>query len=263
MRYIINNNIKYHEDRSELVSLHDNIPPIVLTATLNRLLSALVRNNNQVLSRETLLMQVWEAHGQVASGNNLNNTISILRKAFSSLGEEEIIVTLPRQGFMFTAGELNTADSLAESLQTVEAVPTPPEKAALSSSAVQSPWWKLAAVALVLLALGSGIWAWLEAGYPPVSAIPVGKIGSCEVRFVSSYHKPGPGEVDLAHLKTLLEQRNHINCSEPGTLFYYDSLSITPNTTGRVRVSYFYYCPQAQMKAGQVQCENFHENSGL
>ncbi|HFZ1934510.1 TPA: transcriptional regulator [Serratia marcescens] len=116
MRYIINNNIKYHEDRSELISLHDDIPPIVLTATLNRLLSALVRNNNLVLSRETLLTQVWEAHGQVASGNNLNNTISILRKAFSSLGEEEIIVTLPRQGFMFTASELKTTDSQAEKL---------------------------------------------------------------------------------------------------------------------------------------------------
>ncbi|MGL9740164.1 winged helix-turn-helix domain-containing protein [Serratia sp. (in: enterobacteria)] len=35
----------------------------MLTATLNRLLSTLVRNNNLVLSRETLLTQVWEAHG--------------------------------------------------------------------------------------------------------------------------------------------------------------------------------------------------------
>ncbi|WP_347299477.1 winged helix-turn-helix domain-containing protein, partial [Clostridium perfringens] len=87
MRYIINNKIKYHEDRSELVDINAELPPQPLTATLNRLLSTLVRNNNLVLSRDTLLTQVWEAHGQVASGNNLNNTISILRKMFAALGE--------------------------------------------------------------------------------------------------------------------------------------------------------------------------------
>lgn len=263
MRYIINNNIKYHEDRSELISLHDDIPPIALTATLNRLLSALVRNNNLVLSRETLLTQVWEAHGQVASGNNLNNTISILRKAFSSLGEEEIIATLPRQGFMFTARELKTADSLAESLQTVEEIPTPAEREPLLSAVGQRRRGKFAAVTLVFLALGCGIWAWLNTGYPAVSTMPVGKIGNCEVQFVSSYHKPGPGDVDLVHLKKMLEQRNHINCSELGTLFYYDSRSVLPNVTGRVRSAYFYYCPQAQMAAGNAQCENFHESQDL
>ncbi|QUY46662.1 winged helix-turn-helix domain-containing protein [Serratia plymuthica] len=263
MRYIINNDIKYHEDRSELVSLHDDIPPIVLTATLNRLLSTLVRNNNLVLSRETLLMQVWEAHGQVASGNNLNNTISILRKAFSSLGEEEIIVTLPRQGFMFTATELHTTDSVAENLITQETAQQPVESSTERPITVPGRGFKFAAVTLALVALVSSVWAWWDTGYSPVSTMPVGKIGNCEVRFVSTYHKPGPRDVDLAHLKTMLEQRNHINCSEPGTLFYYDSLSITPNTTGRVRVSYFYYCPQDQMKSGKVQCENFHENSGL
>lgn len=50
MRYIINNKIKYHEDRSELVDINAELPPQPLTATLNRLLSALVRNNNLVLS---------------------------------------------------------------------------------------------------------------------------------------------------------------------------------------------------------------------
>lgn len=114
IRYIINNNIKFHEERSELVSLHDDIPPIALMAALNRLLPTLIRNNHQMLSRETLLTQVWAAHGQVASGNNLNNTISILRKAFSSFGEVDIVVTLLRQGFMCTAATIKTADSLTE-----------------------------------------------------------------------------------------------------------------------------------------------------
>ncbi|MDT8208564.1 MULTISPECIES: winged helix-turn-helix domain-containing protein [Serratia] len=261
MRYIINNNIKYHEDRSELISLHDDIPPVVLTATLNRLLSALVRNNNLVLSRETLLTQVWEAHGQVASGNNLNNTISILRKAFSSLGEEEIIVTLPRQGFMFTAAELHTMDSQAESLLVPDLQPA--AKPAAVATVTQTRRFKFTAVVLALLALGSGIGAWWDAGYPAVSVAKVGKIGNCDVQFITSFHRIGPVEVDLTHLQNMLEQKKHTKCNEngvPATLFYYDSKMLTPNSPGRVRSYYFYYCPQSRMASGKVQCENFHEN---
>ncbi|WP_274864583.1 winged helix-turn-helix domain-containing protein [Serratia marcescens] len=261
MRYIINNNIKYHEDRSELISLHDDIPPIVLTATLNRLLSALVRNNNLVLSRETLLMQVWEAHGQVASGNNLNNTISILRKAFSSLGEEEIIVTLPRQGFMFTAQELKTADSLAEKM--MEPVP---ESTLLSHAPVShriKRFKSFSLAVLVMLAVGSNTWAWFDSGFSPFHGVAVGTIDNCNVRFVASYHMPGTGGVDLEHLRDMLKKRPDIQCREPGTLLYYDTQSLAPNNTVRTRSSYFYYCPQSQMAGGKVQCENFYESWGL
>ncbi len=259
MKYIINNNIKYHEDRSELVSLHDHTEPLQLTATLNRLLSALVRNNNQVLSRETLLMQVWEAHGQVASGNNLNNTISILRKMFASLGEEEIIVTLPRQGFMFTAAALETADSQVEKL--VE-----PEPVAVSPAMIQrrhKGFRFMCLVVLIALAAGSLAWAWQDTGYPQLSAIDAGKIGSCSVRFLTSYHKPGTRQIDLEHLQNMLKQRPHIQCQEPAMLLYYDTQTVAPNGSGQTRTSYFYYCPQSQMADGNVQCENFYESWGL
>ncbi|WP_411748905.1 winged helix-turn-helix domain-containing protein [Serratia marcescens] len=266
MRYIINNNIKYHEDRSELVSVNDDIPPITLTATLNRLLSTLVRNNNLVLSRETLLTQVWEAHGQVASGNNLNNTISILRKAFSSLGEEEIIVTLPRQGFMFTAATIKTADSQAPAEEPApemgQDVGIPSE---VGSVAVRSyTRFKAAALAaLLVLALGSGIWAWCDAGYQPISTIDGGRIDSCSVRLITTYHKPAINKVDLDHLRDMLKRRPQIHCNEPATLLYYDTQTLAPNGSGRTRTSYFYYCPESQMADNKVQCESFYESWGL
>jgi len=263
MRYIINNNIKYHEDKSELVSLHDHVEPLQLTATLNRLLSALVRNNNLVLSRETLLTQVWEAHGQVASGNNLNNTISILRKMFASLGEEEIIVTLPRQGFMFTAATLKTADSLAEKL--TEAAPGP-EPVAIAAASPRRNLKRLKSVglaALFTLAAGSAAWAWQDTGYPPLHSIDAGKIDSCSVRFITTFHKPGFKKTDLDHLRNMIKQRPHIQCNEPATLLYYDTQTLTPNGSGRTRTSYFYYCPRSEMVGNKVQCESFYESWGL
>lgn len=255
MRYIINNKIKYHEDRSELVDINAELPPQPLTATLNRLLSALVRNNNLVLSRDTLLTQVWEAHGQVASGNNLNNTISILRKMFAALGEDDIIVTLPRQGFMFTAASLKTTDSLLD-----EPIPAAAESALPAVPRRTQRLKRLGLAALLLLAMGSGIWAWQDAGYAPISTVSVGNIGSCEVKFIASYHKTGSGKADLAHLQTLLDKRNHIHCSEPATLLYYDSQSVVPGSAERVRSSYFFYCPQTAMEAGKAQCENYYES---
>ncbi|HIF6626344.1 winged helix-turn-helix domain-containing protein [Serratia ureilytica] len=265
MRYIINNNIKYHEDRSELVALDGDLPPQPLTATLNRLLSALVRNNNLVLSRETLLMQVWEAHGQVASGNNLNNTISILRRLFAAFGEDDIIVTLPRQGFMFTATTLKTMDSLAPP-ETVREAPeaqttggsgTRPRSAAGRTMARVKP---LAMAALMVLALGLACWAWTEAEYDPVRALTVGNIGQCEVKFITSYYKVSPDMVDLTRLEALLKKNNNIQCNEPATLLYYDSRSVVEGNDRRFRNTYFYYCPQAKMAGANAQCENIHEN---
>lgn len=255
MKYIINNNIKYHEDRSELASLNDDGPPQTLTATLNRLLSTLVRNNNLVLSRDTLLTQVWDVHGQVASGNNLNNTISILRKMFAALGEDDIIVTLPRQGFMFTAASLETADSLAENL------PEAPAVVVVSSPPVVAGRLKRAGLAaLLLLAAGSGVWAWQDSGYLPLSAVSAGKIGSCDVRFVTPFYGMGIAEADMSHLKTMLD-KNGIQCTEPATVLYYDSDSVVANSIGRIRLSYFYYCPLSKMATGKVQCENIHETN--
>jgi len=261
MRYIINNNIKYHEDRSELISLHDHTEPLQLTATLNRLLSALVRNNNLVLSRETLLTQVWEAHGQVASGNNLNNTISILRKMFASLGEEEIIVTLPRQGFMFTAATLKTADSLAE--KPTEPAPAPVAVAAVSPRRALKHLKAIGLAALFTLAAGSAAWAWQDVGYLPASTLDVGNIDNCSVRLITTFHKPAVSKVDLDHLRNMLKKRPQIQCNEPATLLYYDTQTLAPNGSGKTRTSYFYYCPLSEMADNKVQCESFYESWGL
>jgi DNA-binding winged helix-turn-helix (wHTH) protein len=44
---------------------------------------------------------VWDAYGQEASNNSLNQYLSVLRKAFRNVGlEHEIIITVPKQGFL-------------------------------------------------------------------------------------------------------------------------------------------------------------------
>ncbi|MDI9764898.1 hypothetical protein QM309_18945, partial [Morganella morganii] len=114
---------------------------------------------------------------------------------------------------MFTAASLKTTDSLAESL------PEMPSPAAAENALPTRPlrtqrFKRFGLAALLLLATGSGVWAWQDAGYEPLSAVSVGNIGSCEVKFVASYHKVGPGEADLAHLKNMLAQNKSVRCTE-------------------------------------------------
>ena len=255
MRYIINNSITYHEDSSELGSVHDDAAPLPLTSTQNRLLSLLIRNHDIMLSRETLLEQVWQSHGQIASGSNLNNGISTLRKLFSALGAEDVIVTLPRQGFMFTATEL-----IFEGEQVVEGQSQPPtEPLQPKRKRFFAHWKKLCLVLLTLTAVLAWGWVYVSPGYSQPRYVSVGKIGNCDVRFIMSYHKVDSGEIDLKRLQELLA-KNNIQCSHPATLFYYDNRVLIPSAKRGVRVSSFYYCPAPRTATGAIQCENIYES---
>ena len=75
------------------------------------LLTVLVKNHEQILSKEELLETVWE--GSFVEENNLSVQISALRKIFGEKkGVHQFIVTVPGKGYCFVA-KVRTAD-LAE-----------------------------------------------------------------------------------------------------------------------------------------------------
>lgn len=254
MKYIINNNVKYHEDKSELEILRDDAEPIVLTGTLNRLLSALVRNNNVILAREALLTQVWEDYGQVASGNNLNNSISMLRKIFSSLGEEEIIVTLPRQGFMFVATSLNTAEDSPATL----ALPTLATELPLHVPTGLS-LKKMLLPSIAVLAAAAVIVAWRSTEYTAANYQHVGMLGQCDIRLVTTHHQPALREVNLAQVQGILTESG-IQCEQPATVYYYSSRALVPSAGDLNTVISVAYCPKLELASGTIQCESIYEN---
>src|SRR5215831_9613011 len=62
----------------------------------------LVENPNRVISKEELLKAVWA--DSVVEEANLTQNIFLLRKALSGGSEDrELIVTIPRKGYQFTA----------------------------------------------------------------------------------------------------------------------------------------------------------------
>lgn len=66
-------------------------------------------NNKGVLPRDYLLQAVWGNQGLSGSYNNLNQYISILRRAFRRLALDDIILSLPRMG-----GQLNPSIHILE-----------------------------------------------------------------------------------------------------------------------------------------------------
>ncbi|HEJ7129694.1 TPA: winged helix-turn-helix domain-containing protein [Serratia marcescens] len=106
MKFIINGTIVYNEKEGTLERVNDDGSKTLLQNPTRRLLSIFVRNNGEIVHREKLLSDVWEEYGLKASNNNLNTYASSLRRSFARLGEEEILITYPRQGFMFAAGSI-------------------------------------------------------------------------------------------------------------------------------------------------------------
>ncbi|MCP1107081.1 winged helix-turn-helix domain-containing protein [Serratia nevei] len=106
MSYKINESIIFNEISGTLIKIGSEDKSVTLIRSTSRLLSFLIRHNNELLLRERLLNEVLVDYGLKASNNNLNNYISILRKSLAQLGEEELIITYPRQGFKFVASHI-------------------------------------------------------------------------------------------------------------------------------------------------------------
>ncbi|CNI19594.1 hypothetical protein HB976_20485 [Yersinia mollaretii] len=103
MEYIINGNVRYNSSDGTLFCPDNNIDMITLTRVTSELLLLLIKNNGAPLSRDTILSELWEKRGLTASSNNLNNYVSMLRKALAQCGYPNLIVTIPKHGFLFEA----------------------------------------------------------------------------------------------------------------------------------------------------------------
>lgn len=110
MKYIINGVAKYNSLDGTLFCPDNSVDMLTLSCVGNELLGLFVRNNGVSLRREVILNEIWESKGLNASSNNLNNHVSMLRKALSQCGLTGLITTIPKHGFVFEADSLSVVD---------------------------------------------------------------------------------------------------------------------------------------------------------
>lgn len=104
MRYVINRTIHFRNTDGAIWKEHEDDPSsITLTVTTSRLLTFLLERHGEVASRDDILETVWTDHGLRSSNNSLNKYIADLRKIFSNMElNEDVIITVPKIGFMFS-----------------------------------------------------------------------------------------------------------------------------------------------------------------
>lgn len=101
MKYRFNDHILFDADTRTLSPTDFSDDPISISSPSKRLLLLLIAHHGEAVGRELIFKKVWDDYGMVSSNNNLNQCVSKLRRVIKNLGvEDEVIVTVPKVGFM-------------------------------------------------------------------------------------------------------------------------------------------------------------------
>jgi len=275
MKYLINQHVTY-DSYQGLLYTSDVDDAIKLTTTLNRLLLVLAQNNGEVLDRETLLRRVWEEHNQVVSDNNLNSSVSVLRRHLASFFDEEVISTIPKVGIKFSANlTLITPEEKLEEQSEEMIVETHPtlstsfepsfendekdeiktEAAVKKSYILNNHYLEITLIVVIIFCLLYLFKSYFFANrteYPEV-----GQIDQCSIRYINSYHKADTRTMSFSVLKERLKKLD-IDCKKPATVFYYNVGIITQNKNFDDDYLFLSYCPKTAKDGATISCENFY-----
>lgn len=227
MFFICNNSILFNPETHTISLSGQSESSITLSASAVRLLQEFIRHKGEDLSREILIMHVWESFGFTPSGNNLSKTVSELRKAFQALGESHnVIVTVPRFGFRFEADI--TSQITQPETQTEVELSIKNEKPAAKKRSVSRLDMSLGK--LLILAVIVFIMAVLVITYfrqpsitAPIRLKPVNeKLGNCRFWIINDQKQP----LSISRMATLLDE-NDIMCQHDEYNIYFFSASFT------------------------------------
>lgn len=253
MIYIIDYQITFNSDDCTLSHLPTQ-EALSLSISSGRLFEHLLNSEGEILARETLLTEVWDKYGLRGSNSNLNQYLSILRRALAAYGCENLIITIPKIGIRLnTEIKIERESSPASVTTQVQADEMPAENAfsvydglAMQPDSVIKDKvvkkflfnFRQAMFAVVMLVLlGSAFWYYI-ARQPAEKNSIISTIkleGGCETVTVEGLDVFEQKSLDKQILQILKE--NNLTCM-PGRRFYFDkSTSFTSTDYGRTILS--------------------------
>lgn len=99
--FSINKDVLFYPCEHKLLCLSDinnSKEAININVPASRCLMLLIENRRSVVSKEDFFNHVWKAHGRFVAQNTYYQNISLLRRSLKSVGLEQMIITVPRQG---------------------------------------------------------------------------------------------------------------------------------------------------------------------
>ncbi|WP_051916598.1 MULTISPECIES: winged helix-turn-helix domain-containing protein [unclassified Serratia (in: enterobacteria)] len=232
MDYLFDGVLLYHSGEGVIVPLGgSDEDSIILTPVLNRILSLLVENQGQLVTRDDFLEKVWDNYGRATSSNTLTQYISILRKLFIDQLNKECVITVPKQGYMLSQDIV--IEKLAPLTPTLTKASHAPTEEVVDNNAnkleKRASRWKLIvfyalAITLVLIFFPSS----QSNNYPKdIKDLSSYYIDGCHFYF---FDKKKPLKDTVSRIKNHMEQFN-LNCSDGAEFYFFHSNPITPNNT--------------------------------
>ncbi|THB82244.1 transcriptional regulator [Pantoea allii] len=252
MIYIIDDQITYNSDDCTLTHLSTQ-ETLSLSISSGRLFEQLLNSEGEILARDTLLTEVWDKYGLRGSNSNLNQYLSILRRALAAYGCENLIITIPKIGIrlntdikieresspVFVVTEVQSdeepADSAVSSQDSLAIRPDP----AIADKVVKKSGLnvRLGIFVLLLMLLGSAFWYFtISKPAEKNSSMSTIKLqGGCEAVIVQGLDVFEQKSLDKQILEILKE--NNQSCV-PGRRIYFDkTTSFTTTDYGRTILS--------------------------
>lgn len=269
MIYIIDDQVTYNSDDCTL----SHIPTqetLSLSISSGRLFEQLLNSQGEILARETLLTEVWDKYGLRGSNSNLNQYLSILRRALAAYGCENLIITIPKIGIRlntdikieresspaFVVTEVQSDEEPAESAVSSQDSPAIRPDTVMADKVVKKSGLNVrqAIFVLMLILLGSAFW-YFTISEPAEKSFSMSTIklqGGCEAVIVQGLDVFEQKSLDKQILEILKE--NNQSCV-PGRRIYFDkNISFTTTDYGRTILS----ACNLNSIGHIVSCDNFY-----
>ncbi|CAG8924518.1 UNVERIFIED_ORG: DNA-binding winged helix-turn-helix (wHTH) protein [Pantoea allii] len=269
MIYIIDDQVTYNSDDCTL----SHIPTqetLSLSISSGRLFEQLLNSQGEILARETLLTEVWDKYGLRGSNSNLNQYLSILRRALAAYGCENLIITIPKIGIRlntdikieresspaFVVTEVQSDEEPAESAVSSQDSPAIRPDPVMEDKVVKKSGLSVRQVifVLMLMLLGSAFWYFTisEPAEKNSSMSTIELQGGCEAVIVQGLDVFEQKSLDKQILEILKE--NNQSCV-PGRRIYFDkNTSFTTTNYGRTILS----ACNLNSRGHIISCDNFY-----
>ena len=250
MKFLIDNKIEFNSDDGSLFYPASG-DIIKLTLPASRLLEEFLLSGGRDLTRDYLLETVWDRHGLQASGNNLNQYVSILRRNLALLDCHELIVTLPKVGF-----RLNTDMTIVPVAETAETLPSPAQQSMTETPVVSPARAKkkslavLSGTLLVLCAAVYGAWEYHDAH--DEKTVIIHQESGCEVIFLKDISERR--KQDALQEVTNIMKKYNLQCNKDNVIIYNREVTVSNQDSRRTLLSLCILGKNREI----ISCDNFY-----
>ncbi|KYQ98877.1 hypothetical protein AWY96_10275 [Serratia plymuthica] len=260
MECIINGVVKYNSDDGTLLSPDNAIDMIKLSRVVNELLLLLIKNNHQLLSRDTLLNELWDKRGLNASSNNLSNYVSVLRKTLANCGCPDLITTVPKHGFLFEADITILAKTDEEKLpslvENIEKKLVLPSASTVKGNRFVSHSWLKENIGLLGGVIALALVLWLPGAYDQWSMkslrTEVLTLDQCKFFLMDDVTR-GLENTDTLSILRMIVNNEKLNCDRKANVYYFADKKM--DASGHVIMTdLLTYCAYD----GKAPCDNYY-----